>query len=181
MAHRLFLALRPPLALREALLSVMGGIAGARWQDDDQLHLTLRFIGEVETPVANDLAEAFGQVRMRPFELTIRGVGHFERGGIPHTLWAGVAPSPELRKLRTKFERLCVAQGLEPERRVFAPHITLARLNASSGPVGPFLAEHERLAAGTWTVESFVLYESHLAPTGPRYEVATMYDLSVPA
>ena len=66
----------------------MGGIAGARWQDDDQLHLTLRFIGEVDRHVATDVAAALGSVRHPPFELAVSGVGTFDRKGRIDTLWA---------------------------------------------------------------------------------------------
>src|SRR3546814_10296472 len=64
--HRLFVAIRPPPAIRVRLLGLMHGIAGARWQDDDQLHLTLRFVGEVDRPQADDLADALGHIRFSP-------------------------------------------------------------------------------------------------------------------
>src|SRR5690606_20008278 len=89
MSHRLFIAIRPPAPVREALLDTMEGIEGARWQDEEKLHLTLRFAGEVERPAANDLAAALGRIAAAPFALRIAGVGHFERKGQPHTLWAG--------------------------------------------------------------------------------------------
>lgn len=180
MAHRLFVALRPPISVREALLSIMGGIAGARWQGDDQLHVTLRFVGEVEAAVANALSERLADVYAEPFTLTIRGVGHFEKKGRVHTLWAGLAPSPELAALQRRVERACRAAGLAPEARKFAPHITLARLNSSAGEIGAFLAAQGRLAAGPWTVEDFRLVESHLSRDGARYEPVVLYGLSGP-
>ena len=87
--HRLFVAIRPPAVIRSALLGVMGGIPGARWQEDDQLHLTLRFIGAVDGDVADDIAAVMGHVRQPRFEIALNGLGEFERRGRRDALWAG--------------------------------------------------------------------------------------------
>lgn len=76
--HRLFVALRPPNAIRGRLLGAMGGVPGARWQDDAQLHLTLRYIGEVEPHAAEDVALVLGSVRHAPVELRLDGCGVFD-------------------------------------------------------------------------------------------------------
>jgi 2'-5' RNA ligase len=178
---RLFIALRPPEAVRDALIDAMEGIEHARWQDDAALHLTLRFVGEVERPAANDLADALGDVRWPGFELRVAGVGAFERGGRrsggPHAIWARVPPNAELEGLRQKVERACEVAGLGREARRFTPHITLARLGRSSGLIGGWLAAFGNLAAGPWPVEDFVLYESHLGHAGARYEAVARYPL----
>src|SRR5688572_4880465 len=121
--HRLFVAIRPPRHVRAWLLARMGGVGGARWLSEDQLHLTLRFIGEVERPVAEDVAIALGSVRIVPFEVEPRGIGTFENRGRPETLWAGLEPQQPLKALHAKIDQACVRAGLEPERRAFAPHI----------------------------------------------------------
>lgn len=175
--HRLFVALHPPEPVREALLDTMEGLEGARWQDSDNLHLTLRFAGEVETPLANDLADALLRVAMPPFLLALHGVGHFESKGRPHAIWAAVAPSSPLLLLRDKVEHACRAAGLPPETRKFVPHVTLARLGRTTAPIAPWLAAHGRLSAGPWLAESFVLYESHLGREGPHYEPVARYPL----
>ena len=175
--HRLFVALRPPPAVRDVLLDTMDGLEGARWQGEDQLHLTLRFAGELEGPRAEDLADALGRVEARRFDLAVRGVGHFERKGAPHTLWAGVAPNEALAVLQRRVERACRGAGLAPETRKFAPHITLARLNRATRPIGGWLAEHALLDAGSWWVESFGLYLSRLTPAGSEYERIEHYPL----
>lgn len=177
MSHRLFVAIRPPTHIRDALLDTMDGVDGARWQDETQVHLTLRFIGEIERPLAEDMAEALAAVRAPAFDLAIAGVGVFERKGVPHTLWAGLTPSDPLVRLQRKIERVCQRRGLPAETRRFAPHITLARLNRASGPVCAFLARHAGLAAGPWRVEEFGLYESHLSRNGARYEPVACYTL----
>ncbi|UOR15029.1 RNA 2',3'-cyclic phosphodiesterase [Qipengyuania aquimaris] len=170
MSHRLFIAIRPASAIRDALIDLMDGVENARWQDDDQLHLTLRYIGETDPHQADDLAEALGRLSVGAFELAVSGVGSFARKGVPHTLWAGIAASEPLLHLQRKVERVCVSVGIAPESRKFAPHITLARLNQSCGPLAPFLARHAGLALGPWQVDTYALYESHLRPQGSLYE-----------
>src|SRR5919206_2815570 len=126
--HRLFVAIRPPAPVRAQLLELMGGVAGARWLSDDQLHLTLRFIGEVDRHLARDIDAALSAVHHPRFELALNGLGAFERRGGPGTLWAGVAPEAPLRALHNKVDQALLRVGLEPDRRAYAPHLTIARL-----------------------------------------------------
>lgn len=177
MTHRLFAAIRPPAAVIDALLDLEGDIAGARWQDESQLHLTLRFFGEIEARAADDLDAALGRVRAPPFALALRGVGHFESKGRAHTLWAGLAPSRALLALQRQVESAARRAGLPPETRKFAPHITLARLNRSSGPVQPFLRAQAALHGEPWQVDAFDLMESTLTPRGAEYETVRRYRL----
>lgn len=177
MSHRLFVAIRPPEPIRERLLDTMEGIEGARWQDDEQLHLTLRFIGEVERPVANELAEAMARIDAPSFPIDVSGVGHFERKGRPHAVWARVEPSEGLERLRQKVERACAGVGLERDTRRFTPHITLARLGSGSGPVPPWLAAHGALRIDAFEADAFSLFESHLLQSGAHYEEVTRYRL----
>ena len=175
MTHRLFIALRPPPPVRDRLIDSMEGVTGARWQEDDQLHLTLRYVGEVDRHRANDLAEALGELRMPSFEIELVGTGVFERKGKPHLLWAGVEPNEALRRLQKKIERICQSVRIEPEHRKFMPHVTLARLNSSSGPVGSFLADTATTRFGSWQASSFGLFESHLREQGSLYTEVVDY------
>lgn len=180
--HRLFIAIRPPEPVCDLLLDTMEGLEGARWQDADNLHVTLRFLGEVETAVAEDLALALGRIRAAPFPLQLAGVGHFEKaraaGSRPHAVWAQVAPSTPLEQLRRKVDQACAAVGLGHDERRFVPHVTLARLNAGSGPAGPWLAAHALLRAGPWQVADFALFESHLTAHGSHYAEVVRYPLA---
>lgn len=173
--HRLFIAIRPPAAIRAGLLPLMNGIKGARWQDDAQLHLTLRFVGETDRHRANGLAEALVKIRFRPFEIALGGMGCFERKGYPHTLWAGVHPRDALAQLHRKIDRACIEAGIPPDERSYFPHITLARLNRSTGSIDGFLAEHAGLASPPFTVTGFALFESHLGQGGSIYEMVARY------
>ncbi|WP_343519720.1 RNA 2',3'-cyclic phosphodiesterase [Sphingomonas sp.] len=176
--HRLFVALRPPRAIRERLLGLIGGVPGARWQDDDQLHLTLRFVGEVGMHQAEDVATALGSVRHAPLELRLAGCGMFDSRGRPNALWAGVTPREPLAALHRKVDQAIVRAGLEPERRAYLPHITLARLPGSAGPVDRWLADHAALASAPFVVEAMTLYESRLGTSGASYEPVARYPLT---
>src|SRR5213595_3380204 len=99
--HRLFVAIRPPEQIRDLLIDAMDDSADFRWQDDEQLHLTLRFVGEVERPLAEDLAAALGSIRAPIFELRVHGTGRFEQRN-SGALWAGVEPRGPLAALAAK-------------------------------------------------------------------------------
>src|SRR3954465_4486669 len=153
--HRLFVAIRLPQQVRARLLAAMGGVAGARWQSEDQLHLTLRFIGEVDRHRAEDVHAALGGVPFAPFTLALAGVGAFERRGEPTILWAAVAPQEPVKALHKKVDQALARIGLDPEGRAYAPHITLARLPRGAGPVGHFLHAAGRLTSPPFEVEEF--------------------------
>jgi 2'-5' RNA ligase len=175
--HRLFVAIRPPPVIRALLLAVMGGVSGARWQSDEQLHLTLRFIGEVDRHRADDIHAALGAVHQPPFEIAVNGIGAFERRGQPGALWAGVAPAEPLKALHKKVDTALGKVGVAPDERAFLPHITLARLNRSSGPVGHFLECSGGLGSPPFTTVDFALFESTLTPEGAAYSIVERYPL----
>jgi 2'-5' RNA ligase len=174
--HRLFVGLRPPEAIRTRLLGIMGGIPGARWQSDEQLHLTLRFIGEVDRPRAEDVALALGTAQVAPFEVTLSGVGLFDTRGRPNALWAGVRPHDDIGRLHRKVDAL-IRLGLAPERRAYLPHITLARMNAPAGAADRFLADNAGLTSEPFRCDAFILFESHLGHEAASYEAVARYPL----
>ena len=173
--HRLFVALRPPAEIRDLLIDAMEGV-DLRWQDEDQLHLTLRFAGEVERPLANDLAAAMAGIAFPPFELAISGVGRFDHGR-RGALWAGIAPKEEVKALAAKVERACQAAGLDTERRAFHPHITLARWGGGKPRLDMWMERYSGLRSDPWPVRDFILYESHLGQSGAHYEPIATYPL----
>lgn len=175
--HRLFVAIRPPAPVRAQLLALMGGVAAARWQDEEQLHLTVRFIGEVDRHRAGDVDAALAAIVHPAFDVAIHGVGSFERRGEPAALWAGVAPQEPLRILHKKVDQALVRAGLDPERRAYVPHITLARLPRGAGPVEGFLAGAARASGPAFRVAEFRLYESRLTPEGAVYTAIERYRL----
>ena len=175
--HRLFVAIRPPENIRDLLIDAMDDSPDFRWQDDGQLHLTLRFIGEVDRPVADDIASALGCIQSEAFELRVAGMGRFEQRS-SGALWAGVEPKTAVAALAAKVERVCQQIGLEPERRAFFPHITLARWKGRrSREVADFLERHRALRSDPFQVTQFTLFESRLSRHGAHYEAAATYTL----
>ena len=175
--HRLFVAIRPPEDVRDLLIDAMHDSPALRWVGDEQLHLTLRFIGEVERPVANDIAAALDRVRSSNFQIRISGAGKFEKrsGG---ALWAGVEPKTPVVGLAAKVERALQQVGLEPEHRAFSPHITLARWNRrNSEAVEAFLRRTSDLHSEPFDVDRFILFESKLSRHGPHYEEVAAFAL----
>lgn len=176
--HRLFVAIRPPEPVRDILVDAMDDNPNLRWVGEEQLHLTLRFIGEVERPVANDIADALSTIRFPAFELRIAGVGRFEQrsGG---ALWAGVEPRKPVADLAAKVDRACVQAGLEPERRAFHPHITLARWSRrGSDEATRFDWRQSTLSSPMFAVDRFELLESQLSRHGAIYQGVARYTLT---
>ena len=175
--HRLFVAIRPPEEVRDLLVDAMDDSPALRWVGDEQLHLTLRFIGEVERPAANDIAAALDRIRSPAFELQVKGVGKFEKrnGG---ALWAGVTPKEPVAALAGKVERALQQAGLEPEHRAFSPHITLARWNRRNAEaVDAFMTRNADLRSAPFEVDRFILFESKLSRHGAHYEEVAGFEL----
>jgi RNA 2',3'-cyclic 3'-phosphodiesterase len=173
--HRLFVAIVPPEEIRDLLIDAMDDSPELRWVGDEQLHLTLRFAGEVERPLANELAAALGTIRFDGFDLRITAVGRFDRRG-GGALWAGVEPKAPVAALAAKVERVCQQAGLEPERRAFHPHITLARWKGwSSRAADSFIERARGLSSEPFAVDRFILFESRLSRHGPHYEEVQSY------
>ncbi len=176
---RLFVAIALPEDLRVRLARLQQGVPAARWADPDNLHLTLRFIGEADGAQAHDLDAALTQVRALCFELTLAGVGRFGQGRKARALWVGVTPVPELDRLRRRVEQAVQATGFAPEGRKFRPHITLARFKGDPGHrLDDYLAYHAAFRTEGFEAREFVLYSSLLAQAGAIHTPEAAYPLS---
>ncbi len=164
---RLFVAIDLPETEKERLARLCCGLSNARWTDPEQFHLTLRFIGEVEGGLFQDIREVLAEINWHPFSVELDGVGFFPPRGKPKVVWAGVRRNEELLALRNRIESGLIKIGLEPEGRKFAPHITLARLNNTpSTKVARFLEHFSMFMGSPFTVDSFHLYSSVLGRGG---------------
>ena len=175
---RLFVALEIPESVRTRLTLLQGGVPGAKWASEEQMHLTLRFIGEVDENVAHDIDDALAGIRAPAFALELAGVGEFG-GKNPRALWAGVRPNEALLHLQKKVETAIQRLGLPAEERKFSAHVTLARLRASPREkVVQFLTHHALFASGPFQVDHFVLFSSHLGSGGSVYHAERTYPLT---
>ncbi len=176
---RAFVALDLPPAVKASLADLQAGVPGARWTDPADLHLTLRFVGEVPEDRLEELHEALDEIRAPAFDLALEGVGQFGEGARARLLWAGVAPAPALSHLRAKVESAVVRAGEPPETRRFTPHVTLARLDRSVRPdrIGRFIEANAPWRAGPVRIDRFVLYESRPGSGRPHYRPLQDYPL----
>lgn len=177
--HRIFVAIPVPALLSRPLLALMGGVGGARWQTAEQLHITLRFIGEVDPRQLDDIDLALSRIAARGFAIAIAGVGRFATGSRIEALRAGVTPRDDLTRLHRKVDAALVRLGLPPEQRAYLPHITLARFarSAAVSGVDQFLARHAGLSVPPVTIASFSLMESRLGRSGASYAEIARYPL----
>ena len=174
---RLFVGIALPEEIAARLSRACSGVPGARWVDPASFHVTLRFIGEVDGAVADDIHQALCRVAVPGFDLRIAGVGCFESGKKVRSLWAGVERSELLVRLRDKVE-VAVNREVPAERRKFKPHITLARFkNGVSDRIGHYLERNNDLAIGPVPVDRFTLFRSHLGGEGAYYEHLADYFL----
>jgi RNA 2',3'-cyclic 3'-phosphodiesterase len=177
---RLFVALDLPWELRQriALLSG-GGIPGARWVPPENYHITLRFIGEAPAFRAEEIDHALAALKARSFDLTLSGVGTFAKSGRPTSLWVGVERNERLELLQSKIETALQRIGLEPERRRFAPHVSLARLdNAVEGKLAAFVQAHNLFRSQSVTITHFTLFSSLLGKEQSVYTPEVEYALT---
>jgi 2'-5' RNA ligase len=166
---RLFTAIRLPPAIMDGLLDTMEALEHARWQDDEQLHLTLTFLDAVPPTQVDDLIASLSRVAFDRFELEVKGVGHFEQKGRVNAVWAGIAPCPALNALQARVAQACTAAGVPPDHRRYLPHITLARINRGGANLPAWLTRHAMLSLPPFAVSRFALFESTLRHGGASY------------
>lgn len=175
---RLFVAAEIPDEAKEKLARLSESLPGAAWVPPEQMHLTLRFIGEVDEGMFRDVQAALSGVTSPSFYLTLKGVGHFPKRGDPETLWVGVAGNEELVRLRNRIEGALVRRGVAAETRKFHPHVTLARVKDARAPwLGSYLVGNSLFALHDIPVQAFHLFSSRLTPDGAIHSLEGTYPL----
>ncbi|MCC7346290.1 MAG: RNA 2',3'-cyclic phosphodiesterase [Variibacter sp.] len=175
---RLFVGLEIPAHVGASLSMLRGGLSGARWIEPANYHVTLRFIGDVDDPLAHEAASVLGRIRRKAFDLRVEGLTSFG-GRRPRAVIGSVTASALLLELQAEQERLMQRIGLPPEGRKFTPHVTLARLReASSRQVADYLAARGPYRSETFTVDRFVLFSARASVGGGPYVVEAAYPLA---
>jgi 2'-5' RNA ligase len=178
---RLFVGLSLPDHIKKNLRAVMSGVPGARWQTNNQLHLTLLFIGSVPEKMIADIDGALAAIRFDPFELALDSTGLFGTTRRPRLLWSGLSPSEPLRVLQQKISHTAIRLGLDAETRKYVAHITLARFSGRAVRLDRFLQANANLKSEPWPVDQFTLFRSHLGHGGAQYAVLSGYSANHPA
>jgi 2'-5' RNA ligase len=175
---RLFAAIALPEEVAEGLSVRQYGLEGVRWRPMETMHITLRFFGEVQERVADDLDAELSGVGGSPFEIALAGVGTFGEGAQINTLWAGVVENPALSQLAARCEAAARRAGLKAETRTFRPHVTLAYTkNPDPRDVAIWVQSHNLLKSPPFAVDRFGLYSSHRTSEGSRYRLEREYRL----
>ncbi|MGH3116712.1 MAG: RNA 2',3'-cyclic phosphodiesterase [Gaiellales bacterium] len=176
--HRIFVAVPLDEGLRNAILDLQKHLedagAVARWIRPEQLHFTLRFLGEISlAQVARvKVASREAAARIDPFTVTLRGLGAFPSLHRPQVVWAGVEEGREpLQALAGHLQEALARQRFPAEPKPFRPHLTLARVKSTRnwGELVRALGAFKDEGIGTQRVDILVVFESHLTPKGPRY------------
>lgn len=174
---RLFAGIELPEEIKDQLSDLARPIPGARWTDDDDFHITLRFAGDIDGRIARELTDLLGMIEADAFELRLEGLGTFG-GNDPRTIWAGVSANPALDSLQRACDRAARSAGLPPEPHPFKAHVTLARLrHASTDVVARTLGQIGAFRTGTFSVREFVLFSSKPKTGGGPYVVEATYPL----
>ncbi|HEY0053371.1 MAG TPA: RNA 2',3'-cyclic phosphodiesterase [Caulobacteraceae bacterium] len=175
---RLFAALAVPDDIAAELAPRQTGLPGARWSPPENLHLTLRFFGDLDERAAEDLDIELARIDVPAFELQLSGAGSFGDDRRARAVWAGLKPSEPLARLAAKCETAARRAGLEPSHRAYSPHVTLAYVQrAEPGRVASWTALNAMLSSRPFRVERFGLYSSVLGAAGPHYEIERSYRL----
>lgn len=168
---RLFTAIEIPESIRLRLSLMRAPLSGTKWIEPENMHITLRFAGDIDGRTADELVDFLADVRVRPFPITIREVGAFG-GRDPRVLWAGVEAGEPIEALYRANERAARAAGLDPEGRAFKAHVTLARMRGvRERAVARFLAENGALRTEPFIATRFVLLSARPGTGGPPYVV----------
>jgi RNA 2',3'-cyclic 3'-phosphodiesterase len=177
--YRLFIAIDFPDEIKDDLANICFGVQGAKWVSKEQMHLTIRFIGEVDEAGYQAVSSGLSDVNASRFALSLKGVGYFPPRNQPKVLWAGIDKNESLVELRDFVESSLRESGIAPEERKFAAHVTLARLGQKTplDAITGFLSANGLFSAGPVPVGEFHLYSSVLTNTGPLHRREASFDL----
>lgn len=164
---RLFVAIDPPDDVKQQLENVQEPFNGLRWQNSDNYHLTLKFIGDTPVDQQQRIEETIADITADSFNLTINGLGYFPPNRHPRVIWAGVEEIPELMQLQTTIEERLADLGIEKENRDYHPHITIGKnKEVQRHKVEEFIDRHGDFKIPGIPVSEFILYSSELTSEG---------------
>ncbi|MCB1882503.1 MAG: RNA 2',3'-cyclic phosphodiesterase [Geminicoccaceae bacterium] len=175
---RLFVAIPMPGEAAPPIGRLARGLPDARWTPLGDLHLTLRFLGEVDHDTFCEIGEALAGITLPPFDLALKGIGQFPPRGPLRHLWVGVEPSDGLERLKRRVDRAAASAGVPPESRKWLPHVTVARFRypPPEARLGDWLRNRSLFRAEPFPVSAFCLYSSRLHPDGAEHTLEASYD-----
>ncbi len=152
--------------------------AGVRKQPAEQMHITLRFLGETSAAKTEVIKTKLAAGRVSAFTVRVEGAGAFPEKGRPKIIWAGVEKTKLLMRLQQRIEEVCVSSGFAPEKRAFTPHVTIGKVKkARTKKVRKWINQHKKLNVAEFYTDRFVLYESRPKGGGVVHEAVEEYEL----
>ena len=168
---RIFIGLQFPRTICDELKNLRGGVISANWVADENYHLTLRFLGECDSNLLDDVCLALSQIRTCSFALQLQGVNHFKKKGVIKSLWVGIVKNPSLIALKTEIDAILQNLNIKNERRAFYPHVTLAKLNNPRLNEVTFFEQVNNLYCSKKILTNYLtIFESHSLKEGSIYQ-----------
>lgn len=175
---RMFIAISLPGETKERLHRLMKPLDGVRWQNPEQLHITLKFLGDTASGQVKELVKNLNMVEQAPFPFAIKGLGYFPEGEQPRVIWTGIEDDSAFVKLHRSVENACKKTGFSREKRPYRPHITLGKVKgASKDEITSFITRNKDVYIGDIPAEEFILYESRLQSDGAVHEPSARFPL----
>jgi 2'-5' RNA ligase len=178
---RAFIAIEIPLEIKKEIAAEVANLhngtgRAVRWVAPENIHLTLKFLGEISPASVELLSQALQAEcdQHIPFDITVSGLGCFPNSHRPRIIWIGLSIPPELNRLQHKLETATTRMGYTAEDKPFSPHLTVGRVREQATPA-ELNAIHSTLdklhvgSLGTFTAQSVHLFKSELKPAGPVY------------
>lgn len=174
---RLFAGLEIPSEISDRLALMRNGLKKARWIEPSDYHVTLRFFGEIDADLANDIGTLFGTFHKPVLSLTIDGLDAFG-GTKPRAIFARIKANPQLDALQNSIEQMAQRAGCAPETRKFTPHITLARVNnISSTAIAAWLSHTGNFTSQPFDIDRFAMFSARPSRGGGPYVVEQRYGM----
>jgi len=172
---RLFIAIPIPDDIKKKLIGLQRPVKGVRWVPEEQLHLTLKFVGILEDARARQLNRALEKIRFDPFDIAISSTGFFPENGSPRVFWAGITHREELFNLQRDVDEIASKSGIENDRFTYLPHVTLARIKKRTVNRDQICPPGEDLCSRKFIADRFILYQSLLSPEGAVHKKVAVY------
>lgn len=178
--RRIFIAADIPLNMREKMAALKRDIKGVRWYDANHIHLTMRFIGEVEDEVAGRVQQALYSIEAPAIELVSDGIGLFFAKKRPRVIWVGLQPAEPLKELRSRIDEALQDIDLPEDKKAFKPHVTIGKCKKSvdKGSVLDLKDDYGDWKEAEGRLTSLTLFSSSLSPEGAIHTPLEHYPLN---
>ena len=173
---RVFIGLDLPEDIKRSLGLLKSSVRGAKWVPLENLHITIRFIGEVPENILQNIKEELREISFYNFKVKFKDIGHFSAKSTPKVIWVGLDPLEEIMELREKIDEALTKANIPLEKKKYIPHVTLARLKGSKFPeVAEYLQQGMGFFTREFEIGEMILYSSKQKEEGSVYSVEEIF------